>query len=277
MEEWFFYSSAAAAACSFLMLIALSLAGGALERRMKGGEAAGKAGSIVKTIVFALFLVLGFSFVPVAVGLFFPALRDVVPIDIGFLAENDMLFVFGAWAVYIIGLAIAFPELKRDFLGVPETAGGGKGGAGSAEAGAGASDIGAAAGPGTPSLDDAIMRAGAIVLADTRMRGDSAGYRVAEVWKRPEGGFPLRKGMDAPFADGPFRGRGYVPVERQQVVFFIRDRPPYDEAEGLLPVVGDYVMYAPSDAGAQEFLPLSDLKKRVLGAGPKGAAGRGFK
>lgn len=267
MEEWVFYSGVAVAAGSFLAFIVLSLAGSHIEKRITDRKTSGKAGRIFMRIGFVLFLLLGFSMVLVMVGMFFPLLQQVVPIDVSILRDNDMLFVFGAWAVYIIGLAIAFPQIKKDFL-EPGAKGDGAENqprSGAAPAG-GLQAVEKMPGPAWPPLDTRIREAGAIVLADTTMNGETASYTVLEIWKQPKKGFSLKKGMNAPFSMKLFRTQGYEPVERQRVVFFIDGKPPYEEAVEILPVVGEYVMYAPADTPVQEYLELKDLKKRVMGS-----------
>jgi hypothetical protein len=247
MIQGLFYLSLVAVGLSILGFIALSIFGGILEKSIKDGAKKDRFERTVKKIAFTLFLILGFSIVPVMVGIFFPLLQNVVPIDISFLADNDMLLVAAAWAIYIIGLVILLPEVKKDFF---------------SESIEGAGPAGVMA-RGMPPLDDLINDSGAVVLATTDMKSGRARYSVSEVWKLPLKGFSVKKGDPMDISTKPFELRGYSPLERQLVVFFLSGKPPNGLME-LLPVIGDYVMYAPADTKVQEYLELAVLKKRVL-------------
>ncbi|MCI0503089.1 hypothetical protein L0Y65_00085 [Candidatus Micrarchaeota archaeon] len=254
----FDFSVIAALSCIAGFII-LSIAGSILEKRLKG-EANAKAERMFKTLAFALFLILGFSMVPIMVGLFIPALGQVVPIRIDFLEQNDMLIVYAAWAVYAIGLAIAWPEAKKEFFGAGKNDG-------PPPMRPQAPSAGSTNPPGfaRPPLDRRIGDAGAIVLAMTEKKDDeAASYTVLEVWKAPAKGFPLKKDGAINASTKSFERQGYEPLNRQMAVFFFSGKAPYDEIVELLPVIGSYVMYAPSDTTVQEYLGLEDLKKRVL-------------
>jgi len=116
MEEWFFGLSVLAASGAMLSFGIISIAGRVLEKRITDKEGRKGAAKAFMIISLAIFLVLCFSFVAVAVGAFFPILQDAVPVDVGFLIENDMLVVFGFWALMLLGFAIAYPAMRRGFL-----------------------------------------------------------------------------------------------------------------------------------------------------------------
>jgi hypothetical protein len=116
MNELVFAAGCICAAGSFLMLILISVAGGVFERRIKDEAGRKKAERISLSIAFALFLILGFSMVPVMVGAFTYALPSVIPADVGFITGNDTLIVLAFWAAYLAGLVILLPEAKKEFF-----------------------------------------------------------------------------------------------------------------------------------------------------------------
>lgn len=87
-----------------------------------------------KAFAFTLFLVIGFSLVPILVKLFTDALPEIItestiPLMI---KENAMSIVYGFWVVYALGIIIALPAMIKDGFfdpenEVPETPGQGKG------------------------------------------------------------------------------------------------------------------------------------------------------
>ncbi len=103
-----------AAGLAFLGVIALSVIGWLLEKSMKNAEEKERFGKASVMVAFSLFIILCFSLVPVFVGVFVSLLKGAVPVDIGFVEENDMLLVFAFWAAIIIGFAIALPRMKKD-------------------------------------------------------------------------------------------------------------------------------------------------------------------
>ncbi len=87
-----------------------------------------------KAFAFTLFLVIGFSLVPILVKLFTDALPEIItestiPL---MMKENAMTIVYGFWIVYALGIIIALPAMIKDGFfdpenEVPETPGQGKG------------------------------------------------------------------------------------------------------------------------------------------------------
>lgn len=75
-----------------------------------------------KVFAFTLFLVIGFSLVPILVKLFTDALPEIItestiPIMI---KENATNIVYGFWVVYALGIIIALPAMIKDGFFGPE-------------------------------------------------------------------------------------------------------------------------------------------------------------
>jgi hypothetical protein len=87
-----------------------------------------------KVSAFTLFLVIGFSLVPILVKLFTDALPEIItestfPLTV---KENAMNIVYVFWVVYALGIIIALPAMIKDGFfdpepGAPEKPGEGKG------------------------------------------------------------------------------------------------------------------------------------------------------
>lgn len=77
---------------------------------------------MVKTFAFVLFLIIGFSLIPVMVKLFTDALPEIITESAlpEALQKNAMLIVYGFWAVYSVGIALAFPAMKKSGFFDPE-------------------------------------------------------------------------------------------------------------------------------------------------------------
>jgi ABC-type Fe3+ transport system permease subunit len=113
MDNWIFNLALFASAACMGLFIILSVAGGILERSERGGTVKRGYEKPMLVLAFALFILLCFSVVPVIVGVFFPILQSVVPVDISIISENDMLFVYAFWAIIIVGFAIALPSMRE--------------------------------------------------------------------------------------------------------------------------------------------------------------------
>ncbi len=94
------------------------LAGGAKENP----ERIKKMSVVVKAIAFILFIVIGFSMIPVMVKFFTDALPEIIGESslTEVLQKNAMVIVYGVWAVYAIGMGIAFPAMKKSGFFDPE-------------------------------------------------------------------------------------------------------------------------------------------------------------
>ncbi|MBI5094710.1 MAG: hypothetical protein HZB26_20025 [Candidatus Hydrogenedentes bacterium] len=104
---------------TLVLFIVLSVVGNAIESQglITSPEERAKAESIAITAAFVLFLVLGYSVVPLFVRVFilgqvkigngeFPPVKA--------LRRHEKYFVFGVWAFFTIGLLIAFPAMVAD-------------------------------------------------------------------------------------------------------------------------------------------------------------------
>jgi hypothetical protein len=73
--------------------------------------------AVVKMFYFALFCVLGFSMVPLAIR-FFIAMQIKIGNEELFLVKwlraHEQGFVFGVWIMFIIGLCISLPAAIKD-------------------------------------------------------------------------------------------------------------------------------------------------------------------
>jgi hypothetical protein len=82
----------------------------------RGPEFEKKFYRLVNVIMFCLFIILGFSIVPIMVKLFTDALPSVItqsslPV---YLREHAMVIVYIFWGGFLIGLAIAVPASIKD-------------------------------------------------------------------------------------------------------------------------------------------------------------------
>ncbi len=250
MDAAIFALGAVVSVSVILAYIAMAIAGAIIRPRIKDAKALEKA---VKALALALFAVLGLSIVPVMVGVFVFMLDEAgitgFPADV--FIENDMLLVYLFWAVYAIGMIIAFPAMKKDFFG-PDEGG----------------EVRKPHGPTWPPLDYQIKTAAAIFLAKTIGDEPSAAYEVLEIWKRPPEGFMFKKGDAAAIDTKFFQLLGYKPEAGQLVVFFIMDKPPYDSPVELLPAADGRVVFAPGDPTVREELSIKELKRRATGQRP---------
>lgn len=109
MGVLFDYGLITAGACIGLFIL-ISIIGSVLEKRMKKEEYQ-KAGSIAIKAYFALFVILGFSLVPIMTGMLFGFMGEVLQMDVSGLELPLILFF---WGLYIVGLAIAYPVMKKN-------------------------------------------------------------------------------------------------------------------------------------------------------------------
>jgi hypothetical protein len=110
---------AALAIGSFAALIILSVIGKALDVQnvVRNREA---AGTIVKLTAFSLFLILGFSLLPVMLHLFVIAQGkigngELAPIR--FLRQHEIGVTLAFWGMFTAGLLVALPVMWTDFFG----------------------------------------------------------------------------------------------------------------------------------------------------------------
>ncbi|MBU0527159.1 hypothetical protein KKE92_01645 [Candidatus Micrarchaeota archaeon] len=108
MDTIFDYSLILAGIClAFFILI--SIIGSVLEKKMDKAKHK-RAGKLMIKIYFVLFIVFGFSLVPIMAGMIFGFIKDVLQAD---LSEFELPIILLFWGLYIVGLAIAYPVMKR--------------------------------------------------------------------------------------------------------------------------------------------------------------------
>ena len=81
------------------------------------------ATSAVMIFYFALFCVLGFSIVPLALRFFISAQIKIGNGElflVKWLQAHEQGFVFGVWIMFIIGLCISLPAAIKEDLGIEE-------------------------------------------------------------------------------------------------------------------------------------------------------------
>ena len=106
---------------SIAALILLVVVGNILDTQglVRNREA---AATFMKLTAFALFLVLGFALMPLAMHLFIVAQGSIGNGGHGFvrfLREHERAVTFFMWGMFTAGLAIALPVMWRDFFNLP--------------------------------------------------------------------------------------------------------------------------------------------------------------
>ena len=109
------------------LFIVWGIVGSILEPQITDPATQQKIGRVVLPIAFGLFLVMGFSAVPVMVRVFFKlffgmqrAAGDLTHPFIRKLQENrekiSAVIIYAFWAIYVLGMLIAAPFFIRDML-----------------------------------------------------------------------------------------------------------------------------------------------------------------
>lgn len=112
------------AGAAFGLQIVVSILGGILFKPLtaQSPQLSAQLGKWMKIFSFTIFLLLGFTLVPVMVKLFTDGLVATMP-TVEFaktLQANAMYLVYGFWVVYFIGLLIAFPTILKSEFFKPE-------------------------------------------------------------------------------------------------------------------------------------------------------------
>ena len=79
-----------------------------------------EAGPVMKVAVFGLFLVFGFSLIPLALHLFIIGQGKIGNEDVGmihFLRTHERGVTYAVWGFFTVGLLIALPVMWTDFFG----------------------------------------------------------------------------------------------------------------------------------------------------------------
>jgi hypothetical protein len=108
---------------SFVAMIALSVLGAILQSRgwHPDPEHPDRIATLVGGVFFALFLLLGFSLVPLMIHLFVVAQTRIGNGELGLirtLAAHERAATWAVWALFGSGLAIATPVMLHDLFGV---------------------------------------------------------------------------------------------------------------------------------------------------------------
>ena len=104
-------------ASAFVLMIVSAIIGNILEANGTLNKLSPNVTSAVMIFYFALFCVLGFSIVPLAIR-FFIAMQIKIGNEELFLVKwlraHEQGFVFGVWIMFIIGLCMAIPSAIKD-------------------------------------------------------------------------------------------------------------------------------------------------------------------
>ena len=106
-------------ASAFGLLIVSAIIGNILESNGTLKTLSPNATSAVMIFYFALFCVLGFSIVPLALRFFISAQIKIGNGElflVKWLQAHEQGFVFGVWIMFIIGLCISLPAAIKDGL-----------------------------------------------------------------------------------------------------------------------------------------------------------------
>lgn len=209
-----------------------------------------------KAAAFALFLVIGFSLVPIMVKLFTDALPEIIkestfPLTI---KENAMNIVYGFWVVYALGIIIALPAMIKDGFFAPEHP------EGFPEPTEKKPPAGA-----LPPLEHQINVSVIILLARTEIENGRTVFYPIELWRQEGEANPFVQNNAMVPNIRIFELLGYVPENGQEVVFFFsRQGLTKNDPLELLPVVMGQVTYGPTDQTVTKKLTIAELKKMVV-------------
>jgi len=102
---------------AFGLLIVSAIIGNILESNGTLKTLSPQGIAAVKLFYFALFCVLGFSIVPMALRFFISAQIKIGNAElflVKWLQAHEQGFVFGVWIMFIIGLCISLPAAIKD-------------------------------------------------------------------------------------------------------------------------------------------------------------------
>lgn len=243
------------------LAIVLSLFGHVLGPRLWGAtpEDTAAAGRVMLPVFFGLFLVIGFSAVPLLANLFVSSLERLWagmgllerPLNaqvMALLHRHHVHAVVAVWALFAVGLIIAAPHMMREWREA-STAGGRD------------------APPGAvPPLEYQVRHARQILLLRTDMQGGVARYGVLGLLKQTQAIVPA----SAPLLEidtASFELLGYKPAHDRQVVMFFSEPDSTGKTlfEMLLPAPDGtmrYPAYAASrDPTISRTLTLEELRQ----------------
>ncbi len=241
--------------------VLLSLLGHLVGPRIWGSspEETGAAGQFMLPIFFGLFLVIGFSALPLAANLFVSGLERMWasagllerPLNakvIALVHQYHVHFVLAVWGIFIVGLVIAAPHILRDWKAEqPSPASAPKG--------------------AMPPLDYQVRHAKQILLLRTEIQNGTVRYGILGLLKQTRPVVPANTPGLLEINTRSFELLGYKPAHDRQVVMFFSEPDSTGKTlfEILLPAADGSMNYpayaAPHDPTIARTITLDELRK----------------
>jgi len=245
--------------------VVLSLFGHLVAPRIWGTspEESG-AGRFILPIFFGLFLVIGFSALPLAANLFVAGLERMWastgllerPLNakvIALVHKHHVHFVLAVWGMFIVGLVIAAPHILRDWAAEqPSPASAPKG--------------------AMPPLDHQVRHAKQILLLRTDIQNGTVRYGILGLLKQARAIVPAGAPGLLEIDTRSFELLGYKPAHDGQVVMFFSEPDSTGKTlfEILLPAADGTMAYpayaAPYDPTIARTVTLDELRKMAARA-----------
>ncbi len=241
--------------------VLLSLLGHLVAPRIWGTspEATGATGQFMLPIFFGLFLVIGFSALPLAANLFVSGLERMWtgmglmerPLNAKVMAlvhQHHVHFVLAAWGIFIVGLVIAAPYILRDWAAEQS------------------SPVSAPKGA-MPPLDYQVRHAKQILLLRTDIQNGTVRYGILGLVKQTRAVIPANAPGLLEINTRNFELLGYQPAHDRQVVMFFSEPDSTGKTlfEILLPAADGTMAYpayaAPNDPTFARTITLDELRK----------------
>jgi len=228
------------------------------------GESPGEteaAGQVMLPIFFGLFLVLGFSALPLAINLFVAGLERMWasaglldrPLNarvIALIHRHHVHFVLAVWALFVVGLVTAAPHILRDWAAERSSPP-------SAPKGA------------MPPLEYQVRHAKQILLLRTDIQNGVVRYGILGLLKQTQAIVPANAPGLLEIDTRSFELLGYKPAHDRQVVMFFSEPDSTGKTlfEILLPAADGKMTYpayaAPPDPAIAKTLTLDELRKII--------------
>lgn len=250
------------------LTVLLSLFGHVVGPRI-WGESPGEteaAGQVMLPVFFGLFLVLGFSALPLMTNLFVAGLERMWggaglldrPLNARVMAlihQHHVHFVLAVWGMFVVGLVIAAPHVLRDWA--------------QERSSSSASAAGAPKGA-MPPLEYQVRHARQILLLRTDIRNGVVRYGILGLLKQAQAIVPTQTAGLLEIDTASFELLGYRPAHDRQVVMFFSEPDSTGRTlfELLLPAADGTMTYpayaAPPDPTIARMLTLDELRKIVI-------------
>jgi len=251
------------AVVAIAILLLISLGGNIYlhgREAVQDAENVKKLSVYIKTTAFVLFLIIGFSAVPIMVKFFTDALPDIIKESSipKILQENAMNIVYGFWVVYVLGLLVAFPAMQKSGFFAPELPEGFK-------------DSPSQTAPkgALPPIEYQINASPIIFLAKTEINNGQIMFHIEEVWVQTIPDKTLVQNTSVSIETGIFELLGYKPKNGQEVVFFFhKEGIPLKKPLEILPVQEGKITYGPTDPTVTKILTKEELKQKVQSYNP---------